>query len=104
MIEATGIDFNPAFPWWVLMALVAAGGAILLVAATAHARGIWWRAMLLGGGCLALLNPTLVREQRDYQPDVVALVVDHTASQQTGDRFIGRADRRARSDHDQRHQ
>ena len=87
MIEATGIDFNPAFPWWVLMALVAAGGLILLVAATAHARGIWWRAMLLGVGCLALLNPTLVREQRDYQPDVVALVVDHTASQQTGDRL-----------------
>ena len=80
MIESTGIDFNPAFPWWVLITLVVAGGAIFLAAAAARARGLWWRALLLGVGCLALLNPTLVREQREYQPDVVALVIDHTAS------------------------
>ena len=86
-MQAIGLDRNPTLPWPVLIVVVAVWGAVLLFAITSRARGAWWRGLFLCAGYLFLLNPTLITEQREYLPDVVALVVDRTESQRTGGRL-----------------
>lgn len=80
------IDFSPMFPWTVLAAL---GAAVLLLAGFGlwrRARGTGWRLLaatvLLG----ALANPVLVEEERIANDDVVAVVIDESASQRIGER------------------
>ena len=86
-MQATGIDFNPGLPWGVLATVAVVGISILLFALISHACGIWWRAVFLCAGYLVLINPTLIREQRQYLPDIAALVIDQTLSQRTNNRL-----------------
>ena len=86
-MQATGIDFNPGLPWAVLATVAVLGVSISLFALISHVRGIWWRAVFLFAGFMVLLNPTLIREQRQYLPDIAALVIDHTVSQRTDNRL-----------------
>ena len=87
MMQAIGLDLNPTLHWPVLVAVAVVWGAVLLFALTSRARGAWWRGLFVCAGYLFLLNPTLITEQREYLPDVVALVVDRTESQRTGGRL-----------------
>ncbi|SVD42124.1 uncharacterized protein METZ01_LOCUS394978, partial [marine metagenome] len=87
VMQAIGVELNPTLPWAILVALVAVWVSILLFALTSRARGVWWRALFLCAGYLFLLDPTLVTEQREYLPDVAALVVDRTGSQRVGGRL-----------------
>ena len=80
------ITFAPMFDWAFLAAL---GIIVLLLAALGawcKARGTWWR---LGGAAVllgAMTNPVLVDQERIPNEDVVAIVVDESASQRIGDR------------------
>jgi hypothetical protein len=75
------VDFSPLLPLPVvaLLALVGFGAAILAVAL--RQRGSVLRVLAVTAFVLALLNPSLVREERERLKDVVGLVVDRSASQ-----------------------
>ena len=86
-MQALGFEINPILPWSVLVIFVVSAIGILVLMAYLRAPGVLWRMVFLIAGYVALLNPTFVKEQREYLPDVVALVIDHTESQQIGDRL-----------------
>jgi hypothetical protein len=82
----SGIAFTPLLPVALLAVLTALSVAVVAYGAWVRARGMAWRAVVLAAGLLALLNPTLIDEQRESLPDVAALVIDSTASQDIGAR------------------
>ena len=88
------IDFAPhvAVIWIVL--IVGAAAAVLLYALWRRAPGALARALAFAIGCFVLANPIVVRERREPLSDIVALVVDHSASMNIG-RRRAEADRAA---------
>ena len=80
------IAFTPMFPWALLAAL---GGVTLALGAFGfwrRARGTSWRLLAAFVLLAALANPVLVEQERIPNNDVVAVVVDESASQRIGDR------------------
>ena len=80
------IAFTPMFPWAFLAAL---GAAALILAAFGfwrRARGTSLRLLTSAVLLAALANPVLVEQERILNRDVVAVVVDESASQRVGER------------------
>ena len=74
------IDFAPqiAAAWiWLIAGLATVS---VFYALWHRARGALARAAAFAIACAALANPLIVRETRESLPDVVALIVDHSAS------------------------
>ena len=92
----TTVTFDPALPAWALAALGTAALALLGWGAVRRAHGLAWRALVMAALWLALLGPSVTREERRALADVVALVTDHTASQEIGARMAA-ADEAARA-------
>lgn len=80
------IALSPLVPSLVLALL--ALGAIIVIALSFWVRrkGAWLRALGLGLILFSLADPSLVREDRDPLKDVVAVVLDRSASQSIGER------------------
>jgi len=86
MMQGASLSFAPLLPWPVLAGL---GALVLLVVGLGiwrRARGIFWRGAMLGLGLLALLNPVVVREERDPLDDIAVVVADRSPSQAIGER------------------
>ncbi|MBM3561773.1 MAG: hypothetical protein FJX48_01190 [Alphaproteobacteria bacterium] len=80
------LAFSPLIPWVVLILFGVIGfGAVALMAARGQ-RGIGLRAFALALLIAALADPSLVREKRDPQKSVVAVVIDKSDSQKFGAR------------------
>jgi len=75
------LAFSPLLPWPVLAALAAGAVLVIALALWAGRRGAWLRALGLALILFALADPSLVREDRQPLKDVVAVVVDRSASQ-----------------------
>src|SRR6185295_11081824 len=73
-------------PWPVLVALGAVYGGLLLFAFARSARGTFWRVVAGLLITFALLDPSLVEEQRAYQKDIAVVLVDRSPSQTLGNR------------------
>jgi len=82
----SSLNIAPLLPWPLIGGLALAMGICVLLLAWRRARGGWWRAGALALALIALLNPTWVREERDYQKDIVLVAVDRTTSQSIGAR------------------
>ena len=80
------IAFSPFLPPWAIIALSAAALAITIVLAWRRVRGAWLRALAFALLILGLCDPNLVQENRRPLKDIVALVVDRSASQDIGER------------------
>jgi hypothetical protein len=80
------LQFAPLLPWPVVIALACVAAVIALLCLFARQRAAWLRATVLGLFVLALCGPILSRQDRQPLPNVVALVVDRSASQSLGDR------------------
>jgi len=80
------LDFAPLLPWPLIAGLAVLAAIVLLLAARARLRGTWVRLLASVLLVLALLNPTLTREERERLPGVVALVVDESSSNLIGAR------------------
>ncbi len=78
------VAFAPMFPWPAIGVLAAV--AALLFGLRPRARGAGWRLAAAAVLLAALANPSLVEEERVENPDVVAVVVDASASQRVGSR------------------
>lgn len=80
------ITFSPLFPWPLLAIIGALAGILLVVGLVRGGRGIALRATTLTVLLLALMNPRIVNENREVQPDIALIVVDQSGSQSVGDR------------------
>jgi hypothetical protein len=87
---------HPLVPLWLLAAAASAAFLLLLVAIARKARGWFLRALTLSALALALLDPRLVREQRQSRPDLALVVVDDSLSERIGTRAAMAEDARAR--------
>jgi hypothetical protein len=86
MIEHSALVWSPLVPWQFLAAV----GGLMLVGlafgAWRRAPGMVWRLLAASGLVAALLNPSLVVEEREPQRDVAVVVVDESPSQALGER------------------
>ena len=73
--------FSPVLPIWLVAALGAAGLILLVWGLARRVRGSFVRLAALAALVLALLNPVVLREDREPLPTIVALVVDQSPSQ-----------------------
>ncbi len=80
-IGSFSLQFAPLLPWlW--LAIAAALGVLLLALTFARrARGGLWRLAALVALLGALVNPSIVKEDRNYLTDVALVVVDDSESQ-----------------------
>ena len=80
------LRFDPAVPFWLLVALGLLCAAALAVAIWRKARGTVWRGLAFAVVLLWLSGPRLVEETRLTRPDIALLAIDQTASMSVGER------------------
>jgi hypothetical protein len=85
-LSVWSIAFSPFLPLWAIIALSVAALAITIVLAWRRVRGAWLRALAFALLILGLCDPNLVQENRRRLKDIVAVVVDRSASQDIGER------------------
>ncbi len=81
------LAFTPLLPWPALALLGVVALCLFLFALYAKQRGAWPRALALALFLAALADPALLREQREPQKSVVAVVLDRSESQTLGSRM-----------------
>jgi len=80
------VSFEPLFSWPLVVAGLVPLALLALVGLWLRQRGAWFRLAALAALALALVNPVFLDEQREPLKSVVAVVVDHSQSQDIGDR------------------
>jgi hypothetical protein len=80
------IALSPLLPWPILIALLIGAVAVTALGVWSGRRGAWIRALGLALILFALADPSLVREDRQPLKDVVAVVVDRSASNNIANR------------------
>lgn len=80
------ILLSPLLPTVAILAIVAPAVILVLALILTRIRGGLLRAAAVAALLLALLNPVILREERDPLSSVVALVVDRSQSQTIGER------------------
>ena len=83
---ALNIHFDPLLPDLWLYGIIAASLMVFLLALWKSRRGLILRVLALGALILALLNPSLLEEQREAVNDIAVVVVDRSPSQHMGKR------------------
>ena len=76
-----GLAFSPLAPSWLLMAFAALAAVLVVAGLALRRRGALLRAGVFAVLLAALSGPSLVEEQRENLHDVVAVVLDRSASQ-----------------------
>ena len=76
----------PLLPWWALALLGAAGVLLVGFGVWRRAPGLAWRALALAVLLAALVNPSLIEEQRVPRRDVAIVILDDSPSQSIGHR------------------
>jgi hypothetical protein len=85
-LSVWSIAFSPFLPPWAVVALAALALAITGVLVWRRVRGAWLRALAFALLLVGLCDPNLVQENRRPLKDIVAVVVDRSASQDIGER------------------
>ncbi|PKP77640.1 MAG: hypothetical protein CVT81_08315 [Alphaproteobacteria bacterium HGW-Alphaproteobacteria-3] len=83
---AWDIVFEPLLSVWLISAIALPGLAALAYGAIRRARGAPLRTAAFAVLLLALANPTVRQEDREAVPDIAAIVVDRSQSQEIGAR------------------
>jgi hypothetical protein len=81
-----GIAFSPLVPTYVLWGALAVTLVLAAMLVLARSRGALVRIIALALFVLALVNPSLTREDRDPLTSVAAVIIDKSPSQEFGDR------------------
>jgi len=78
---ATTFHFSPTLDWsWIIAACII-GMILLIISFFRYRRGIAMRSLMFIAFILALLGPSLTKEDRSYVKDVAVIVVDKSTSQ-----------------------
>ena len=85
-MNAFNLSFTPQVAGPVLIVLALFGLLAVALAIVARRPGAWLRALALAALLVALADPSFVREEREPLNDIVAVVLDRSASQSIGDR------------------
>ena len=85
-MNAFNLSFTPQVSILLIVALGIAGLIAVALAVVARRPAAWLRALALLALLVALADPSFVREERDPLNDIVAVVLDRSASQTIGDR------------------
>ena len=85
-MNAFTLSFTPQAPVAVIAALAVLGLTAVALALIARRPAAWLRAVALLALLAALADPSFVREEREPLNDVVAVVLDRSASQSIADR------------------
>ncbi len=80
------VAISPLLPVWMLVALAIGAAVVVGLAIYARRRGAWLRALGMALILFSLADPSLVKEEREPLKDVVAVVLDRSASQDIGER------------------
>ena len=80
------LAFAPLAPLWLIGLFAVVAAALVVAALVLRRRGAVLRAVVFTALLGALANPSLVEERREPLRDVVAVVLDRSASQDFGDR------------------
>ena len=80
------IVFDPVMPIWLIASLFGLGMLLVLLGAVRRSRGMLLRFIVLSLLALALLDPRIIREEREPRPDIALVVVDESPSQNIADR------------------
>jgi hypothetical protein len=81
-----GLSFAPLVPDYLVWAALAVSCAVAVLLVVGRSRGALARTAALALFVLALLNPSITREDRDLLTSVAVVVVDKSPSQEFGDR------------------
>lgn len=77
----TSLHFSPLLDGLWLWSAIGIGIAILIISIFTYKRALILRVIVFTAFILALLNPSLLQEERNYVHDVAVVVVDRSASQ-----------------------
>ena len=77
----TSLQLDPLVPWFFWFALTGVCFFGILVGVIRHLRGWPWRMVSLVILLLALLQPSLVQQEREYLQDIVIILEDKSSSQ-----------------------
>ena len=72
----TSLELDPLVPWFFWFALSGVCFVGILVGVIRHLRGWPWRMVSLVILLLALLQPSLVQQEREYLQDIVIILED----------------------------
>ncbi len=81
------VSFEPVLPWAFIAVMGVAGVALLVMLALGRSRGTALRAVAFALLLAALANPVIRNEARQPLPDIAVAVIDHSLSQQSGERM-----------------
>jgi len=84
--SAYTIAAAPLLPWTAIAALGGACALVLAFGVLRRARGLLWRVIAVAILLAALVNPSIIEEQRSPQRDTAIIVVDESPSQRIGQR------------------
>jgi hypothetical protein len=87
MLQMVSVEIYPVLPWWGLAVFSVLGIALLAYGMAIRAPSVWLRALFVAVGFIALLNPFVTRQERKFLSDVVAVLVDESASQHVTNRL-----------------
>ncbi|MEO0913456.1 MAG: hypothetical protein AAFY59_10770, partial [Pseudomonadota bacterium] len=77
----TSVEFAPVLPWPLLAALAAVAATFVVFALWRGLVGWWLRGLAALVLLVALSEPSLKQEERQFLPDIAFLVIDETDSQ-----------------------
>ena len=80
------VELSPFLPMAVIIVFAWIGLMICAVILLRSGPGAIWRILVTLAITVMLLNPKIIDEEGEPQSDVVAVIVDRTASQEVGDR------------------
>ncbi|MDE1173810.1 MAG: hypothetical protein PW790_09095 [Parvibaculaceae bacterium] len=75
---------DPLLPWWFIALATLVTLAVLAFSLYVSARGGIWRAAAFALIVLAMINPAIRREEHTTLPDIAAILVDRSQSQNIG--------------------
>ena len=82
------IDYSPLLPTAIIMIFLILSLFLCTLMAFSSRHGAFWRmgaAIIITG---ILINPKIVKEERERQSDIAALIIDRTGSQKISERKI----------------